>query len=115
MWNRPVHVYYDSVLSTNMCTYVALYRTTFLFQAMADMYWHTRGANVLLTVCGSVWSLLMVINPRRACTVRVTVVVSCVCLSVCVCVCPLPLFCHHRLQGAKRAIQMASVLRSHGY
>ena len=29
----------------------------------------------------------MVINSRRACTARVTVVVLCVCVSVCVCVC----------------------------
>ena len=36
--------------------------------------------------CGSptVWSRL--INPRRACAARVTVVVPCVCLCVCVCV-----------------------------
>ena len=27
------------------------------------------------------------INPRRACTERVTVVVSCVCMYVCMCVC----------------------------
>ena len=30
---------------------------------------------------------LMVVNPRRACAERVTVVVSCVCLSVCMYVC----------------------------
>ena len=28
-----------------------------------------------------------VVNPRRACAERVTVVVSCVCVCVCVCVC----------------------------
>ena len=33
-----------------------------------------------------------VINPRRACAERVTVVVSCVCLSVCMYVCPNTLF-----------------------
>ena len=30
------------------------------------------------------------INPRRACTARVTVVVLCVCVCVCVCVCQCP-------------------------
>ena len=30
-----------------------------------------------------------VINPRYACTARVTVLGSCVCVCVCVCVCPL--------------------------
>ena len=29
-----------------------------------------------------------IINPRRACAARVTVVVPCVCVSVCVSVCP---------------------------
>ena len=29
----------------------------------------------------------IIINPRRACAERVTVVVSCVCVCVCVCVC----------------------------
>ena len=32
-------------------------------------------------------SLLFIINPRRACAERVTVVVLCVCVYVCVCVC----------------------------
>ena len=31
----------------------------------------------------------MVVNPRRACAARVTVVVLCVCMCVCVYVCPL--------------------------
>ena len=31
----------------------------------------------------------IVINPRRACAARVTVVVLCVCMYVCMCVCPL--------------------------
>ena len=35
-----------------------------------------------------------VVNPRRACAARVTVVGS-VCLSVCLSVCPLPSFCLH--------------------
>ena len=30
---------------------------------------------------------LSIINPRRACAARVTVVVLCVCVSVCLCVC----------------------------
>ena len=35
-----------------------------------------------------------IINPRRACAARVTVVVLCVCLSICH-----PLFSHYRLRG----------------
>ena len=31
--------------------------------------------------------MIMIINPRRACAARVTVVVLCVCLSVCLSVC----------------------------
>ena len=31
--------------------------------------------------------LFFLINPRRACAARVTVVVLCVCVSVCLCVC----------------------------
>ena len=34
-------------------------------------------------------TMSVVINPRRACAARVTVVVMSVCLSVCLCVCPL--------------------------
>ena len=34
-----------------------------------------------------VCTLVLFINPRRACAERVTVVVSCVCVCVCVCVC----------------------------
>ena len=33
--------------------------------------------------------VLSLINPRRACAARVTVVVLCVCVCVCVSVCPL--------------------------
>ena len=40
---------------------------------------------------------LAVINPRRACAARVTVLGLCVCVSVCVCVC-LHLFSHYRQQ-----------------
>ena len=43
-----------------------------------------------------------IVNPRRACAARVTVVVLCVCLCVCLSVCPsvcLRLFSHHRLRG----------------
>ena len=35
------------------------------------------------------YSTWFVINPRRACAARVTVVVLCVCMCVCMCVCPL--------------------------
>ena len=38
------------------------------------------------------------INPRRACAARVTVVGLWVCLSVCLSVCP-RLFSHYRLRG----------------
>ena len=31
--------------------------------------------------------IVCIFNPRRACTERVTVLVSCVCVCVCVCVC----------------------------
>ena len=40
----------------------------------------------------------LIINPRRACAARVTVVVLCVCLSVCLFVCP-RLFSDYRLRG----------------
>ena len=33
--------------------------------------------------------LCALVNPRRACAARVTVVVLCVCMYVCMCVCPL--------------------------
>ena len=42
--------------------------------------------------------LSQVINPRRACAARVTVVVLCVCVSVCLSFCLL-LFSHHGLRG----------------
>ena len=38
-------------------------------------------------------NVFILINPRRACAARVTVVVLCVCLSVCLCIC-LRLFSH---------------------
>ena len=38
------------------------------------------------------WPKIIIINPRRACAERVTVVVSCVCVSVCMYVCPNTLF-----------------------
>ena len=41
---------------------------------------------------------VVIINPRRACAARVTVVVLCVCLSVCLFVC-LRLFSHYGLRG----------------
>ena len=42
--------------------------------------------------------LRQLINPRRACAARVTVIVLCVCVSVCVSVC-LRLFSDYRLRG----------------
>ena len=62
---------------------------------------HNTPSNIVLTV----------INPWRACAVRVTVLG----VSACVYVCLLPLFCHPRLQGGQRTIPTASVLRRHGY
>ena len=47
-----------------------------------------------------------VVNPRHACTARVTVVGLC----VCVCVCRL-LFWHYRLRGGPLAIPASSELR----
>ena len=41
---------------------------------------------------------IIIINPRRACAARVTVVVLCVCQSVCLSVC-LRLFSDYRLRG----------------
>ena len=38
------------------------------------------------------YGVFLLINPRRACATRVTVVVSCVCVSVCMYVCPYMLF-----------------------
>ena len=38
------------------------------------------------TQSGSFKVIIDIINPRRACATRVTVVVLCVCLCVCVCV-----------------------------
>ena len=43
--------------------------------------------NTKITSCFEV----VVINHRRACAARVTVLALCVCLSVCLCVCLLPL------------------------
>ena len=42
----------------------------------------------------------LVVNPRRACAARVTVVVLSFCLSVCLSVCPRE-FSHYRLQGGQ--------------
>ena len=53
---------------------------------------------------------VVLINPRRACAARVTVVVLCVCLSVCLFVCQ-RLFSHYRLRGGLCAIPTASVLQ----
>ena len=43
-------------------------------------------AILLIVLCNTVL-LIFIINPRRACTARVTVVVLCVCMCVCVYVC----------------------------
>ena len=45
-----------------------------------------------------------VINPRRACTARVTVVVLCVCMYVCVYVCVSTHTCHLTHWNHKREI-----------
>ena len=43
---------------------------------------------IILVLPGPLYSLLLVlvVNPRRACSARVTVVVPCVCVYVCLCV-----------------------------
>ena len=51
-------------------------------------------------------SIIIIINPRRACAARVTVVVLCVCVCVCV-----QLFSDYRLRGGLWAIPTASVLQ----
>ena len=51
----------------------------------------------------------VIINPRRACAARVTIVVLCVsCLSAC-----LRLFSPYRLRGGLCAIRTSSVLQGH--
>ena len=47
-------------------------------------------------------SINAIINPRRACAARVTVLGLCVCVSVCLCVCLSPLIL--ALQGSSRLI-----------
>ena len=42
---------------------------------------------MLSVVTASVVTVMDIINPRRACAARVTVVVLCVCMYVCMCVC----------------------------
>ena len=56
---------------------------------------HTKG--LLKSCVGSIIGYKL-INPRRACAARVTVVGLCVCLSVCLFVCR-RLFSHYRLRG----------------
>ena len=66
----------------------------------------TTAVIVLCEVRGAI----VIINPRRACAARVTVLglsVLSVCPSVCVCVCR-HLFSHYRLYCDLRAIPMAS-------
>ena len=46
----------------------------------------------------NMYMYMYIINPRRACAARVTVVGLCVCLSVCLSVCR-RLFSHYRLRG----------------
>ena len=47
---------------------------------------------------GAAVAIVIIVNPRRACAARVTVVGLCVCLSVCLSVCR-RLFSHYRLRG----------------
>ena len=69
--------------------------TTVLSDIFADMY-TACAANYFKLGTGLASS--NIINPRRACAARITVVVLCVCLSVCLFVC-LRLFSHYRLRG----------------
>ena len=52
-----------------------------------------------------------IINPRCACTARVTVVGLCVCLSVHICVC-YHIFCHQAQQTSKQVTPTGSALHS---
>ena len=61
---------------------------------MHHMYRHTRITKYIMHVNAGI------INPRRACAARVTIVVLRVCLSVC-----LQLFSHYRLQGGYEQLQ----------
>ena len=45
---------------------------------------------------------IALINPRRACAARVTVVVLCVCMYVCTCVCVHSYLPPHTLESQKR-------------
>ena len=54
--------------------------------------------NQVAVLCG-IWAI---INPRRACAARVTVVVLCVCMYVCVCVCVHSYLPPHTLESQKR-------------
>ena len=53
-----------------------------------------------------------VVNPRRACAARVTVLGLCVCMCVCVCVCVSALFSHFAQLRGKQEIRATSA--SHG-
>ena len=64
-----------------------------------------RGGNCLLCLNASYARAVLLINPRRACAARVTVVVLSVCLSVC-----RRLFWHYRLWGGLLEIPAASEL-----
>ena len=66
---------------------------------------HCLGLYFIFTV-NSIVQNSGLINPRRACAARVTVV------GVCVSVCP-RLFSHYRLRGGLRVIPNASVLQVH--
>ena len=67
-------------------------------------YVHVHVSIILLYLCMTDITVCTVINPRRACAARVTVVVLCVCLSVCLSVC-LRLFSHHGLRAAYERYQ----------
>ena len=59
-----------------------------------------------------VFVFIIIINPRRACAARVTVVVLCVCLSACLFVYDY-IFSDYRLRGGSCAIPTSSVLQGH--
>ena len=61
------------------------------FESIQLTNWRQIDSGTITTIVSCICA---VVNPRRACAVRVTVVILCVCLSVCQ-----YLFSHYRLRG----------------
>ena len=60
---------------------------------------------------------LLIVNPRRACAARVTVVVLCVCLSVCLSVCMYVCLSEHAILAVRavRSITKGAIVLSVGF